>query len=63
MHKLCETWPPELGSNELVGLEVTRVAGSFVVVAVGEDGATEGVLWRDIDATFVGQDTIIELPV
>ena len=34
-----------------------------MVVAVGEDGATEGAIWRDIDATLVGQDMLVKFPV
>ena len=39
------------------------MASSLVVVAAGEDGATEGVLRGDVDTTFVGQDVIVESPV
>ena len=51
---LCETWPPEFGGDELAGFEVPGVASGLMIVAVGKDGATEGVLWGDIDVTFVG---------
>ena len=43
VHELFKTWPPELDGDELAGFEITRVAGSFVVVAVSEDGVMEGV--------------------
>ena len=46
-----------------MGLEITGVTSSLVVVAVGEDGMTEGVLRRNIDTIFVGQDVVVELPV
>ena len=62
-HELCKAWPPELGSDELAGFEISWVTGGFMIVAAGEDGTTEGVLWGDIDATFVGQHVVIELPV
>ena len=63
MPKLCKTQPPELRGDKLASLEITGVAGSFVVMAAGKDGAAEGILWGDIDMTFVGQDMVIELPV
>ena len=62
-HKLGKTWPPELFGDKLVGFEITRVTGSLMVVAVGEDGAAEGVLQGNVDMTFVGQDMIVELPI
>ena len=62
-HELCETWPPEFGGNELASFQVAGVSGSLVVVATSKDGAAEGVLQGDVDATFVGQDSVIELPV
>ena len=34
-----------------------------MVVAVGEDGATEGILRGNVNTALVGQDMIIELPV
>ena len=39
------------------------MASSLVIMAMGEDGASEGVLRGDVDTTFVGQDVVIELPV
>ena len=62
-YEMCETRPPELRGNELVGLEVTWVTSSLMVMATGEDGTTERALWGDINTTFVGQDMIIKLPV
>ena len=34
-----------------------------MIIAADEDGMTEGVLQGDVDAIFVGQDVVIELPV
>ena len=62
-HKVCETQPPELRGNKLASFQVTGVTGSLVVVAAGEDGATEGILWGDVDTTLVGQDVVVEFPV
>ena len=39
------------------------MAGSLMVMAVGEDRTTEGVLRGDIGTTFVGQNVVTELPV
>ena len=62
-HKLCKLQPPEFRGDELAGFEVTRVTGGLVVVATGEDGTTEEVLWGDIDATLIGQDVVVKFPV
>ena len=42
-HELHETWPPELSGNELMGLEIARVASGLMIMAVGKDRVTEGV--------------------
>ena len=34
-----------------------------VVMATSEDGASEGVIGRDVDAAFVGKDAGFDLPV
>ena len=47
----------------MVSLEVARMAGGLVVVATGKDGATEGILWGNVDMSFVSQDMVVELPV
>ena len=62
-HKLCETWPPKLRGNKLASFEITGVASSLMVVAAGEDGATEGVVQGNVDATFVDQDMLVKFPV
>ena len=62
-HKLCKTGPSKFRDDELTSLKINRVAGSLMVVAVGEDGAMEGVLWGDIDTTFVSQDMVIVFPI
>ena len=63
VYELCETWPPEFRSNELVGFEVTQVASGLMDVASGEERLMEEILWWDIDMTFVCEDMIIILPV
>ena len=62
-HKLHKAWPPELRDNELVSFKITGVPGSFMVMAAGKDGATEGVLQEYIDMTLVGQNVVIILLV
>ena len=62
-HKLHKTGPPKLRGDELMSFEVTWVTSSFVVVAAGEDGATEGILWGNIDMALVGEDVVVEFPI
>ena len=63
LHKLCKTRPSEFHSNELTSFKVTRVAGSLVVMAMGEDRAMEGVVWGNVDMALVSEDMVIVLPV
>ena len=62
-HKLGKTGPSEFSGNELTGLEISRVTSGLMVVATGKDRVVEGVFREDIDASFVGQDMVIEFPV
>ena len=62
-HELCKAWPPELHSNELAGLEISKMAGSLMVMVTGKDRATEGVFGGNIDMTFISEDMVIVLPV
>ena len=48
MKYVCEAQPPEFSDNKLASLEVTRVSGSFMVMAVGKDGTMEGICWGNI---------------
>ena len=63
MHELCKAQPPEFSSDKLTSFEVTRVTSSLVVMTVGEDRLTEGILWGNIDTTFVHENVIVVLPV
>ena len=63
MHELCETQPPKLCSDKLVSFEVARISSGFVVMAAGEDGVTKGIVRGNIDATFVGQNMVVKLPI
>ena len=62
-HKLYKAWPSELSSNELAGLEITGVTGSFMVMATDKDRTVEGGIWGDIDAILVCQNLADKLPV
>ena len=62
-HELHKTWPSEFSSNKLVGFEITQVTSSLMVVATGEDGVAEGIVWGDIDMTFVCQDVVVKFLV
>ena len=62
-HKLCKTGPPKLRDNKLAGLKIARVSSGLVVMAAGKDRAMEGVLQGNVDATLVGQNMVIILPV
>ena len=46
-----------------MSLKVIGVTDGLMVMATGEDGVAEGVLWRDIDMPFVSEDMVIKLPV
>jgi len=39
------------------------VSGCFVIVASCKDGMVDGVIIRDIDSAFVGEDSRFVLPV
>ena len=58
-----KSWPPELSSDQLSGLKETRVAGGFMVMALFEDVAVEGIISGDIDTAHIGEDTSLDLPV
>ena len=58
-----EAWPPELSSDKLAGLKEAWVAGRHVIVALFKDRTAEGVIRRDIDMAFVGEDACLGLPV
>ena len=63
VYELCETRLLEFGGDELVSFEITQVASGLMVVALGEDGSMEEILWGDVDTTFVCEDMIVILPV
>ena len=62
-HKLCEARSPEFSSDKLVGLGITGVTGSLMVMATDKDRAVEGGIWGDTDAILVCQNSVDKLPV
>ena len=55
--------PPKLSSDQLACFKETRVAGGFMVMALFENGAVEGVIGGDVDTALVSKDTGFYLPV
>ena len=58
-----EAQPPELGSDELAGFKEARVASRCVIMAPFKDRTVEGIVGRDVDTAFVGEDARLSLPV
>ena len=58
-----KTRPPELGCNELAGLENTRVTCCGMVMVSSDNGMAEGGVSRDVDTILKGQDTGVVFPV
>ena len=58
-----EARPPEFGGDQLSGFQEAGVSGGFMIVASRKDGAAEGVVSRDIDTAFIGEDAGFNLPV
>lgn len=49
-----KTRPPELGSDELTGFQVTRLTGGCMIVTTLDNGFAEIPLWGNIDIVLVG---------
>ena len=47
----------------MAGFKETRVTGRFVIMASFKNGMAEGVIGRNVNATFVGEDSSLNLPV
>ena len=58
-----EAGPPEFGGDQLTRFEEAGVAGGFMVMAPCKDGATERIIGRYVDTTFVCEDAGLDLPV
>ena len=63
MHEGCKARPPELGGNQLMGFQVARVTGHFMVMAIGEDGLLKGGVRGNVETALVGEDLFGILPV
>ena len=61
--KRGEAGPPEFGGDQLTRFEEAGVAGGFMVMAPCKDGATERIIGRYVDTTFVCEDAGLDLPV
>ena len=55
--------PPEFSCDQLASFQEAGMIGGFMIMAALEDGATEGVICGDVDATFVRKDAGLDLPV
>ena len=62
-YKLYKTRPSELGSDKLVGLEITGVTGGLMVMATDEYRTAEGGIREDINAILVYQNSVDKLLV
>ena len=58
-----EAGPPEVGSDQLMGFEEAWMASGGMVVAATENVAAKVAIRRDVDAAFIGEDTINVLPI
>jgi len=58
-----EARPPKFGGDKLSGFEVSGVSSGFVIVTSFKDGMADGVVIRDIDSSFVSEDSSFMLPV
>ena len=52
--KSCKTRPPEFGGNQLASLQIARMAGGLMVMAVDKNGFVEGKIGGNVDTAFVG---------
>ena len=62
-HKRCKAGPPKFRGDKLAGLEVTWVAGSFMIVAAKKDGPPKRGIGRNVNTPLVGENALSILPV
>lgn len=55
--------PPEVGCYKLASFEEAGVSGRLMIMTVGEDGATERVISKNVNTALVGQNAGFHLPV
>ena len=58
-----EAGPPEFSGDQLASLQEAGMTGRFMVMAAFEDGAAEGIVCRNVDASLVSKDAGFDLPV
>ena len=58
-----EARPPEFSGDKLASFQEARVTGGFMIMAAVENGASEGIIRRDVDAAFVRKNTGLDLPI
>ena len=58
-----ESGPPEFGGDQLACFQEAGMSGRLVIVAAFKNGAAKGVIGRDIDTAFIGEDAGFDLPV
>ena len=63
LDELGKTRPPEFCCDKLTGFKVTWVASSFMVMAMMNYGLSKGVIQGNVYMSFVGKDTLGDLPV
>ena len=62
-HEGSEAKLPEFGGHQLVGFQIARMTSHFMVMALDEDGLSEGWVRGHIDMALVGEDPLGILPI
>ena len=62
-HELGEAGPPVVHCHELMGFEVSQVAGRGVIMAPGDDVMTKGSSRGNIHAVLIGEKVVTELEI
>ena len=62
-YKGGEAGPPEFSGDQLASFQEAGVPGGFMVMAPFKDGASEGIICRDVDTALVREDAGLNLPV
>ena len=63
LYEGCKTGPPEFGSNQLTGFQVSRVTCCVVVMATAENDLSERGVRRNVDTIFVCENAFGVLPI
>ena len=62
-HERCKARPSKFKGDKLAGFKVTWVASSFMIVAANKDGLLKRGIGRNVNASFVDENTLSILPV